>query len=105
MNKSIKKIIISAVITAVTIIIGFAVTTLTFNLFDSLTTNQMRLLFAIDFICLITVGGIFLFLSESKQAKKRKKRQLEKRHNQRIENRKKEFKEINNILSDSGYAA
>lgn len=105
MNKSIKKIIISAVITAVTIIIGFAVTTLTFNLFDSLTTNQMRLLFAIDFICLITVGGIFLFLSESKQAKKRKKRQLEKRHNQRIENRKKEFKEINNILSDSDYAA
>ena len=62
MNKTVKKLISSVAISAVTLSVGFIVTMVSFNLFDALTTNQMRILFTVDFVCLIAVGGIFLYI-------------------------------------------
>ncbi len=105
MNKTVKKIISSIAISVLTVLIGFGVTLVTFNLFDSLTTNQMRILFTLDFVCLIAVGGIFLYLSENKNVKKKKRQSFEKRQKERAEKNERETEEINKIMSNSGYAA
>lgn len=105
MNKTVKKIISSVAISAVTLLVGFIVTMASFNLFDVLTTNQMRILFTVDFICLIAVGGIFLYISENKSAKRKRRQEFEKRQRERIEQNKKEMAKINEIISNSGYAA
>lgn len=105
MNKTVKKIISSVAISAVTLITGFIVTMVSFNLFDTLTTNQMRILFTIDFVCLIAVGGIFLYISESKNAKRKRRQSFEKRQKERIEKNEREINEINEIISKSRYAA
>lgn len=105
MNKSVKKIIKSIVISMATLIAGFALTMISFNLFDSLTANQMKLLFGIDIICLVSVGGIFLFLSENRQAKKKSKARFEKRHSKRIERHEAEMKNLSDIISNSHFAA
>lgn len=105
MNKTVKKIISSVVISAVTILIGFGVTMVSFNLFDTLSTNQMRILFTIDFVCLIAVGGIFLFLTESRNAKRKRRESFEKRQRERIERNEREMSQINEIISNSRYAA
>lgn len=84
MNKNIKKILGSVLITVLTLIAGFGITVFTFRLSDVLTTNQLRLLFAVDFICLIAVGGVFLCLSESRAAKERSRRSRQKRQEERI---------------------
>ncbi|MDD6728926.1 MAG: hypothetical protein PUE08_06895 [Eubacteriales bacterium] len=105
MNKSVKKIITSIIISAVTLAVGFGITMVSFNLFDSLTANQMKVLFTIDMLCLIGVGAVFFFLSESKEAKKRKERELQKRRRQRAEQFEENMMQINSIISNSNYAA
>lgn len=105
MNKTVKKIISSITISAVTLLVGFTLTMVSFNLFDALTTNQMRILFTIDFVCLIAVGGIFLYISESKSAKRKRRQGFEKRQRERIERNEKEMAQINEIITNSGYAA
>lgn len=105
MNKTVKKLISSVAISAVTLSVGFIVTMVSFNLFDALTTNQMRILFTVDFVCLIAVGGIFLYISESKCAKRKRRQGFEKRQRERIEENEKEMAQINEIITNSGYAA
>ncbi len=105
MNKTVKKLISSVAISAVTLSVGFIVTMVSFNLFDALTTNQMRILFTVDFVCLIAVGGIFLYISESKSAKRKRRQGFEKRQMERIEENEKEMAQINEIITNSGYAA
>lgn len=105
MNKTVKKLISSVAISAVTLSVGFIVTMVSFNLFDALTTNQMRILFTVDFVCLIAVGGTFLYISESKSAKRKRRQCFEKRQRERIEENEKEMAQINEIITNSGYAA
>lgn len=105
MNKSVKKIVESLVITTVTLVMGFIITSISFNLFDNLNNNQMKVLFAIDVICLIAVGSFFFVLSETKNAKKKRKQSFEKRHRERIEQKHKQFNEIECIINNSNFAA
>lgn len=99
MKKSIKQLLSGAIISAVTLAFGFALTMLSFNLFDSLTANQMKILFAADIICLALTGCIAFFLFESKRSKKRKEKLLQERHNRRIEKRNNEIKGLESILN------
>lgn len=70
MKKSLKQFISGLIICAVTLAFGFAITAVSFNLFDTLTTGQMKTLFALDVVSLITAGGLAFFLSETKREKK-----------------------------------
>lgn len=105
MNKNTEKLISSIVISTTTLIAGFIITMVSFNLFGELTANQMKILFAIDFLCLAAVGGIFLFLPEYKKDKKREKRELERKRKRRFLENEKQIAEINAIISASNYAA
>lgn len=70
MKKSLKQFVSGLVICIATLLFGFAITALSFNLFETLTSNQMKVLFAVDIICLIMAGGLAFFLSETKKEKK-----------------------------------
>ncbi len=105
MKKSLKKVITSFIITAITLGVGFAVTGISFNLFGNLSTAEMRVLFSVDVCALIFAGGFFLFLSEAKQAKKRSKRDFQKRQDRRIAQRAYDLEQINALLSDTNFAA
>ena len=105
MKKTGKKLIQSLEIWVVTLAAGFLITYVSFNLFDNLTANQLKLLFAADIIMLSAIGAAAWFFSESKKAKKRKEAAFEKRHNERIVRQCKELGEINSIISRSNFAA
>ncbi|MGN1123635.1 MAG: hypothetical protein ACI4RR_04770 [Eubacterium sp.] len=105
MKKSLKKVITSFIITGITLAVGFAFTGITFNLFGNLSTQEMKILFAVDVCALIFAGGFFLFVSESKEAKKRSKREFEKRQSRRIAQRAYDLEQINALLNDTNFAA
>lgn len=105
MNKRTKQLIEGTVIFISTLVIGFIITILSFKLFDSLSQNQMRILFAVDFIMLIaSAGGVMLYF-ESEKNKKREKKEFEKRHNKRVEERQAQLKDIESIISGRNFAA
>ena len=80
MNKKAKEIIKGIIIFTVTLTIGFMVTAVSFNLFNELTRSQMRLLFATDIIVLLAIGSGAWFTEHSIKLKKKRERELEKRH-------------------------
>ncbi len=94
MKNSVKKLFKGLLIVTVTLLSGFGITAISFNLFGTLTSNEMKLFFAIDVIVLFTVGTVFFLIDESNKKKKRRKEQFEKRHAQRVE---KYFREYNGI--------
>lgn len=106
MNKNKKQFISGAIIFIVTLISGFIITALSFHLFETLSQNQMRILFTCDVLSLMTAGGIALAVSESKKGRMKKQRQLERRHIERIRHLQDEFDEIiNSTAHDNKFAA
>ncbi len=105
MNNKTNKIVKGLIIFGATLLAGFGITALSFNLFDVLTQNQMRLLFAIDVLLIIAIGAAVWFIFESNKIKKEKQRQFEKRHTQRVEKRNSEMRDINIIIAKNKYAA
>lgn len=103
MNK--KVILKSVIIFLTTLFVGFGITAFSFNLFHDLTQNQMRLLFALDVISLIAIGGGVMYFFESKKAKKRREQELQERHNKRVELRKAQYKDIDVIIAKNKFAA
>ncbi|MGN1202724.1 MAG: hypothetical protein ACI4RF_05460, partial [Eubacterium sp.] len=81
------------------------ITMISFNLFDSLSANQMKVLFAIDVLSLAAIATGVWYFFESKKAKARRRNALEKRHYERIEQIKKQTNEINNVVNYSNFAA
>lgn len=105
MKKQVKKIISGIIIMAVTLAAGFGITALSFNLFEGMSANQMKILFAADIIILaLTATGVWYF-SEAKSIKARKQNEFEKRRKSRISEREKELQEINKIINFSNFAA
>lgn len=105
MKKTAKQIISGVVIFGVTLAVGFVITAVSFNLFDSMTANQMRLIFAVDVLSLIAAGAGAWYFFDSKKAKARRKRELEKRHLERIQQRETEMAEINKLINFTNFAA
>lgn len=105
MKKSVKKLFSALLITTVTLIAGFGITMLSFNLFDSLTANEMKILFTADVLLLSAAAAGVWFFSESKKCKTRRKKEFEKRRRERIEKREKNLDEINSIINFSNFAA
>ena len=64
MKKTLKKLFKSILITTVTLLSGFGITSISFNLFGTLTANEMKLFLAIDVIILVFVGGVFYYIDE-----------------------------------------
>lgn len=73
MKKTLKKLFKSILITTVTLLSGFGITSISFNLFGTLTANEMKLFLAIDVIILVFVGGVFYYIDEKQSKRKRKK--------------------------------
>lgn len=105
MNRNFKKVLEGLLIFAATLIAGFLITAISFNLFDELTRNQLRILFTIDIAALSAIGGIVFFAANSKKQKLRKKKEFEKRHQQRTNKRDNEMAGINIIPAKNQFAA
>lgn len=105
MKKTVKQIISALVISTVTLAAGFAITGISFNLFDNLTSNQMKVLFAIDILSLAVIATSVWYFFEMKRIKARRKRLLEQRHKKRIEQFENDLKEINKLIDFSNFAA
>lgn len=105
MNKTIKKIITSIIISTITLGIGFGLTMVSFNLFGTLTPNQMKMLFAVDVICLVAVVGTFLFFLDKKSIEAKRQAQFEKRRSKRIEDIANQYAIVESIISSSNFAA
>lgn len=105
MNKGIKNFIKATLIFTVTLAVGFGITAISFNLFESLSRNQMRLLFAFDVITLLAIGSIVWLYFENKAVKKKKEQELKERHNRRIEAREREMRDIEIITAKNKFAA
>ena len=105
MKKQIKNFMKAVFISISSLTAGMAITAVSFNLFDSLTNNQMKLLFALDVICLAILGTIIYFIVESKKIQNRRKKEFEKRHNKRIAQRNDQMKDIFKIINHSDFAA
>ena len=85
MKKSVQKLFKGLLITTVTLLCGFGICAIFFNLFGTLTANEMKIFVAFDVIILLTVGGIFYCIDEKKAKNKIKEKEFEKRHNERVE--------------------
>ena len=108
MKNSVKKLFKGLLITAVTLIAGFAITALSFNLFGTLTPNEMKIFFALDVIILFSVGTIIFTIDDKNKRKRKQKSEFEQRHLKRVEN---SFNNFNNTemikitASSNDYAA
>lgn len=80
MNINLRKILNALFIFTVTAAAGFLITAVSFNLFDRLTVNEMRILFTLDILLLLVCGGYFLYHSDKKRVRKErcKKEKLRK---------------------------
>lgn len=105
MKRQIKNFIKAVLISISSLMAGIAITAVSFNLFDSLTNNQMKLLFALDVICLAVLGTIIYFIVESKKVRDRRKKEFEKRHNSRIAQRNDQMRDIFKIINQTDFAA
>lgn len=105
MKKSSKKLLTGAIIFTVTLLTGFGITAISFNLFDVMNRNEMRIIFAIDVILLFLIGTVAWFIYEGKKAKKARKNNFEKRHNERINKIEKQHTEMLSILNSKNFAA
>ncbi len=105
MKNTVKKLIQSVIISVVTLFAGCIITCVSFNLFDNLTSNQMKVLFAFDVICLAATGAFTLFIYDRKKLLKKRKKKLERLHYQRILKREQEFSQIEQIIDHSDFAA
>ncbi len=94
MKNSVKKLLKGLFITTVTLFAGFGITALTFNLFGTLTSNEMKIFFALDVAVLFTVGTIFFLIEDKNKRKKKQQQEFEKRHLERVE---KSFRSFNGI--------
>lgn len=105
MKKTFKKFITALTIFTVTLIAGFAITGISFNLFESLTSNQMKIIFSVDILSLAIIAISVWYFFESRKIKEQRKKELEKRHQKRIIQRENELSEINKIINFSNFAA
>lgn len=105
MNNKKSKIIKGLIIFVTTLLAGFGITALSFNLFDVLTQNQMRLLFAADVLLIIAVGAAVWSVYESNKIKKQRQLLFEERHKERVARRNSEMKDIDIIIAKNKYAA
>lgn len=108
MKKSVQKLFKGLLIATVTLLCGFGICAIFFNLFDTLTANEMKIFVALDVIILLTVGGIFYYIDEKKAKNKIKEREFEKRHNERVEKAFREFDGLDMVKICAGsndYAA
>ena len=105
MNRRKKQLIEGAIIFISTLAVGFIMTILSFELFDVLSQNQLRVLFAVDFTLLIASAGGVMIYFESVKNKKRRQKEFEKRHNKRIEEKQSQMKDIEAIIAGRNFAA
>lgn len=94
MNRKTKKAADSLIIFAVTFIAGLLISAISFNLFDRLSINQMRILFAADILFLLGSGALAWFLFERKKNKKTKRSNEKNKYE--INNKKELFHTVKN---------
>lgn len=105
MKKSVKQIILGAIITVSTLVVGFGITMLSFHLFDTLTSNQMKILFTIDILSLAAAATGVWYFFDSKKSKAKREKEFMERHNKRIQQRQNEINDINKLINFSNFAA
>jgi hypothetical protein len=98
MKKKIQSALRSFALFAVTLTSGFALTLGSFNLFESLSRNQMRLLFVADIAIILSVGAAVHFFTESRRARVKKENELRNRHEARVRIHNSQYDEVNKII-------
>ena len=108
MKKSVQKLFKGLLITTVTLLCGFGICAVSFNLFGTLTENEMKLFVALDVITLIAVGGVSYYIDEKKTKSRKKAKEFEKRHMQRVERAFREYDGLDMVkicANSNDYAA
>lgn len=105
MKNTVKKIFTSVFISLATLIAGLIITMVSFRLFGNLSTNEMRLLFAVDIISLVSAGAGFLIFQENKSCKRKKEEAYRSRRNEHIAQLGREMNETERIINHSNFAA
>ena len=65
----------------------------------------MNFVFSIEFLLHLIIGKISWFVYENKNSKNAKKKELEKRHNERLNKIDKQNREILRVLESKNFAA
>jgi len=82
---------------------GIALMAFPFHIFEFLTPFQTKIIFAAEIIIYFLIYSIFAVKYEAKSDRKAKNEQLTKKHNERVEKRKKELDGIK--IPDYDFAA
>lgn len=93
-RKNIKKGACALVISLASLLVGFALISLPFHLFDTLSNTQMRIIFAAELAIYLGIFCIFFLAKEKKQQKA--KAEKERRRRRKIKEA-----EINQAISDT----
>lgn len=105
MRKSLKQVLTGIIIFAVTAATGFIITTVSFNLFDTMSQNQMKIIFAVDVVILLFVGTISWFICESASSNKKSRKKYIKNRQKQLDELKKQNEEILNLINCTNFAA
>ncbi len=105
MKKNWEKLVSGAIIMAVTLTAGFLITLISFRLFDTLTANQMKILFAADIVALSLAAVSVWYTYEAKRIKLKREQEFKRRHLRRIEKHETELAQIKKWIDPSDFAA
>lgn len=73
MKKSINNILKSVLVSLTTLIVGFVAISLPFNLFNTLTEKEMRIIFLCEIIIYSVMFALFFVVKERSEEKKKQK--------------------------------
>ena len=89
-----KKFLSNAIISIAGIIVGYYAMVLPFHLFNSLTGIQMRILFIAEILVYFAIFSAFFLVKEHKENCRKKEQEFQKKHYERISERKKFLAEL-----------
>ncbi len=94
MKINISKLFKGILITLTSLTAGFFAICFPFHIFDELSTNSLRVLFACEIIVYLVVAMIFLLIKDKKDIQKSKEKQKQIKRNKKIEQFQKEWLNI-----------
>lgn len=89
-----KKIFAKTAFSTVAVLVGLAATVLPFHLFNNLTNMQICLLFFAEILVYFLIISAFFLAKDARAVNEEKRAEYRKRHEKRVERRRKELEGI-----------
>lgn len=89
-----KKFVSNALISIAAILVGYGALSFPFHLFSNLTGIQMRIIFIAEILIYFSIFSAFFLIKEHRENCRRKEQAFQKRHNERVNERKQTVKGI-----------